>query len=409
MSVPNPQRVLALCVLWGMCQGIIAPATAETIEQALIKVYQDNPQLNFPAVRAIVAAEAGIGREHAGSLAQQAGAPTCNRSASVNTASIVSIITQSALRDGHHTANRKHLAEAELSAGCEMLRLIEQTTLLKAATTYMDLLRDGALLELMRRNFVVLQELMRQSRDRFDTGAVTLSEVAQVELDITMGRARVARAEAQYARSKVTYLQVIGFEGRTLAPAAPVERLMPRRLPEAIDVGRARHPDVGVARLAAHAAALRLKINEGSLHQGAAEDPLIREATATVAQKQKDLDAAHDIVRTNVVAAWDRLDAAKTRILAAQSHVAATEIALNNLRQQARVDRGMTPDVLNAQQELVDARVALVTAQHDRVVASYALLAAVGELNMHKLGIKLSLYDPTIYYQHDPLVHYRGR
>ena len=71
----------------------------------------------------------------------------------------------------------------------------------------------------------------------------------------------------------------------------------------------------------------------------------------------------------------------------------AAEIALNGVREEARVGQRTTLDVLNAQQDLVNARVALVTAQRDRVVASYTLLAAVGRLSPQVLGLQVPVYD----------------
>jgi outer membrane protein len=100
-----------------------------------------------------------------------------------------------------------------------------------------------------------------------------------------------------------------------------------------------------------------------------------------------------------VVTAWGQLEAAKAQILATQAQVASSEIALNGIREEARVGQRTTFDILVAQQNLVNARTALVTAQHDRVVASYTLLAAVGELNLPRLGISIPLYDPMVHYQ----------
>ena len=101
-----------------------------------------------------------------------------------------------------------------------------------------------------------------------------------------------------------------------------------------------------------------------------------------------------------MVQSWGQLDAAKAQIEATTAQVNAAEIALNGVREEARVGQRTTLDVLNAQQELVNARVALVTAQHDRVVASYTLLAAVGALSMQKLGLNVLIYDPMVHYQH---------
>ena len=118
------------------------------------------------------------------------------------------------------------------------------------------------------------------------------------------------------------------------------------------------------------------------IYQGGAEFSTIRQSKETLGQRRLELALNRDQARANVVQTWGQLDAAKAQITATQAQVAAAEIALNGVREEARVGQRTTLDVLNAQQELVNARVALVTAQRDRVVASYALLgggrAAVG-------------------------------
>jgi outer membrane protein len=300
----------------------------------------------------------------------------------------------------------------------------------------MDLLQNGALLELQRRNVEVLQEQLRQTRDRFIVGEVTRTDVAQAETRLAQGRATVLSAEAVYVRSRATYRQVIGVEAGNLQIASPVDRLLPRRIIDAIEIARARHPSVGVAMFGIDAAVLQVKINEGTLYpkanlvgtvqqfwevnntsnlqqfnafvqgqltiplyQGGAEYSQIRQAKETVGQKRIDLDTARDQAQANVVTFWGQLDAAKAQILATQAQVAAAEIALDGVREEARVGQRTTLDVLNAQQDLVTARTAAVQAQHDRVVASYSVLSAVGELNLPKLGIKIPLYDPVVHYQ----------
>jgi outer membrane protein len=98
------------------------------------------------------------------------------------------------------------------------------------------------------------------------------------------------------------------------------------------------------------------------------------------------------------VQAWSQLEATKAQIIAAQAQVTATEVALNGVREEARVGQRTTLDVLNAQQELVNARVALVTAQRDRVVASFTLLASVGRLSLQSLALATDTYDPRVHY-----------
>ncbi len=135
------------------------------------------------------------------------------------------------------------------------------------------------------------------------------------------------------------------------------------------------------------------------IYQGGAEYSSIRQAKETLGQRRIDLDTARDQARQTVVQSWGLLDAAKANIEATQAQVQAAEIALNGVREEARVGQRTTLDVLNAQQELVNARVALVTAQRDRVVASYTLLAAVGRLSPQVLGLGVPVYDARVHYQ----------
>jgi outer membrane protein len=135
------------------------------------------------------------------------------------------------------------------------------------------------------------------------------------------------------------------------------------------------------------------------IYQGGQEYSQIRQAKETLGQKRLDLDVARDTVRQAIVQSWSRLEAAKANIDATQAQVQASEIALNGVREEARVGQRTTLDVLNAQQELVNARVQLVTAQRDRVVASYQLLADVGRLLPQVLGLHVPTYSPVVHYE----------
>ena len=116
-------------------------------------------------------------------------------------------------------------------------------------------------------------------------------------------------------------------------------------------------------------------------------------------QRRLDLDTARDQVQSQTVQAWGQVQAAKAQINASQAQVTAAEVALNGVREEARVGQRTTLDVLNAQQTLVNAGVALVTAQHDRIVASYTLLSAVGSLSPQILGLRVQVYDAMVHYQ----------
>jgi outer membrane protein len=134
------------------------------------------------------------------------------------------------------------------------------------------------------------------------------------------------------------------------------------------------------------------------VYQGSSEYATIRQSKESLNQRRSDLDTARDQARQTLVQSWGQLESTKAQIQATQAQVTATEIALNGVREEARVGQRTTLDVLNAQQELVNARVSLVTAQRDRVVASYTLLAASGRLSARVLALKVPVYDPVVHY-----------
>jgi outer membrane protein len=134
------------------------------------------------------------------------------------------------------------------------------------------------------------------------------------------------------------------------------------------------------------------------LYQGGAEYAAIRQAKETEGQRQLDLHTARDQIRMTISQAWAQLEASKSSIESTKNQVKSAEAALNGVREEARLGQRTTLDVLNAQQELVTARVSMVSAQRDRLVNSYALLAAVGRLAPRVLGLHVPDYDPMVHY-----------
>ena len=453
---------------WGLCKGVgglsvsttacagwllvAQPVLADTLEGALVLAYQNNPTLN--AQRASVrATDEGVPQALAGyrprvsfngsvgpqytdfNARDRTFMPNYQQLSGTMTPRNYGLTATQTLYNGFQTPNRTRQAESQVQAARETLRVTEQITLLNAVTAYMNLLRDSAILDLQRRNVEVLQEQLRQTRDRFNVGEVTRTDVAQSESRLAAGRSQVLSAEATYKASVATYRQVIGIEPGRLAPGSPVDRFSPSTQGASIGVGTATHPAVTSAQYSVDAALLQVKVAEGALYptlalqgnvqqsyessllqlrtfnasaiaqltvpiyQGGAEYSLIRQAKETLGQRRLDLDTARDQVRQSIVQAWGQLEAAKANIEATQAQVQAAEIALNGVREEARVGQRTTLDVLNAQQELVNARVALVSAQRDRVVASYTLLSAVGRLSPQVLGLRVPVYDANVHYQ----------
>jgi outer membrane protein len=433
-----------------------AEARAQTLEAALTFAYQNNPTLN--AQRALVRAtdenvpQALAGYRPRASLTANAGyqslATTTREIGSTTPPGAATIFNQSGANvprgvgatitqnvfNGFQTANRTRQAESQVQAARETLRTTEQIVLLNTATAYMNVLRELAILSLQRSNMEVLEEQLRQTRTRLESGNVTATDVSQAESRLAVGRIQFFTAEANLETARAVFRQVVGLEAGRLVPATSVDRFSPNTLPAAIAVGTAHHPTVVTAQHNVDVAVQQVKVAEGALYptvtlqgnvqknydttlnaletfsasvatqlsvplyQGGAEYSAIRQAKETQGQRRLDLDAARDQARVGVIQAWATLEASKRSISSATAQVTSAEAALNGVREEARLGQRTTLDVLNAQQELVNARIALVTAQRDRVVNSYALLAAIGRLSPEVLGLSVPLYSARVHY-----------
>ena len=432
--------------------GAVSPAAADTLDQALVQAYQNNPQLNAQraATRATdenvsialggyrprLTATSSLSEVYLDSVSRTTSPPGFSKSAGENAVTTFGATGTQTLFNGFQTGNRTRQAEAQVFAARETLRTTEQTVLLSAATAYMNLLRDAAILELQRSNVNVLEATLRQTRDRFSAGEVTRTDVAQAESRLAGGRSQLLVAESNYVTSKAQYRQVIGVEPGRLTAAMPVDRFSPRTLAGSLARAKTENPAITAAMYAVDAAVFQVKIAEGALYptltlqssvnkqfgsaqnlnnlqsfsasiggqlavpiyQGGQEYATIRQAKETLGQRRLDLETARDSVQSNVTQAWGQLEAAKAQIESTTAQVNAAEIALNGVREEARVGQRTTLDVLNAQQDLVNARVALVTAQRDRVVASYTVLSTVGSLSPQILGLKIQTYDAVTHY-----------
>jgi len=430
-------------------------ALSETIESALIQAYGNNPSLNAQraSMRATdenvpqalagyrpkitISATGGEQSSSSTSKVTSTNPATYSTISGYNSPFSTSVTASQTLFNGFQTANKTRQAEAQVLAARATLRSTEQSVLLDAVTAYMNLLRDTAIFGLQKSNVEVLQEQLRQTRDRFNVGEVTRTDVAQSEASLASGRSQFLTAESNYKSSAAAYRKVIGSTPGKLMAGTPVDRFSPSTLAAAIDLASATHPSIVSALYNVDVAQQQVKVSEGALYptlsvqgsftknylstssltlmesysaavlgtlsvpiyQGGSEYSAIRQAKETLGQRRLDLDSARDTVRQNVVQAWGQLDAAKGNIEATQTQVTASEIALNGVREEARVGQRTTLDVLNAQQALVNARVSLVGAQRDRVVASYTLLANVGKLTPPAIGLRVPVYNVEVHYK----------
>jgi outer membrane protein len=299
----------------------------------------------------------------------------------------------------------------------------------------MDMSRDAANLEVQQNNVRVLQRTLKDTHNRFDAGQVTATDVAQSEAQLAAGEATLHAAESTLMTTRANYRRIIGVEAANLAPASPVDRLSPNNLNAAIAVGAAENPSISAAVYGVDVAQLQVKIAEGALlptlaiqgsvqqqtysniltpnlflgtvgvnltvpiYQGGAEYSAIRLNKEVVGQQRLNVDQVRDQNRADIVQAWGQLQAAKAQVEAAYRQNEAAERALGGVRNEAQAGQRTTLDVLNSEQALVNARISLIVAQHDRVVASYALLSAVGRLSAQELKLPVTVYDPMVHYQ----------
>ena len=414
---------------------------AETIESALARAYANNADLN--AQRASVrATDEQVPRAKSGYLPRVTASAQGGKDNNVYNGSEANLtpralaltVTQN-LYNGDRTANQINAAEAGVLAAQAGLRQSEQTVLLNAASQYMNVVRDEAVVRLRTANIGVLKEQLRQTQDRFQVGEVTRTDVAQVEAQLAAAEADFSTAETTLAVSRAAYGQVVGADPVDLADAEPISKGLPGSLKEAMAAGESSHPQVQAARLAVEVAEASVKSAEGELKpsvdlQGsvsrswdykAANDevsdakflgilsvPLyeagevsarVRAAKETLGQRQLEADSARFAVRSGIAGAWSQFETANARLKSAKAQIAAAEIALNGVREEAKVGQRTTLDVLISSQNLLAAQVNLVSAQHDRVVSSYQVLASVGRLSASGLGLKVASYDPKKHYE----------
>jgi outer membrane protein len=224
-------------LLWAFSRP--TPASADTIEAALVRAYQNNPQLNAQraSVRATdegvpqalsgyrpkVAITASAGYQYTDTLSTQGGTPTLLVRTDIHGANpprAAGLTVTQNLYNGNVTANKTRAAESSVSGAREGLRLLEQTVLLNAATIYMDYLRDSAIVEVQKSNVRVLEQTLKQTRDRFNVGEVTRTDVAQSEAQLAAGKTQELQAESNLVTTRANFRRIIGNEPQKLAPGS---------------------------------------------------------------------------------------------------------------------------------------------------------------------------------------------
>lgn len=428
--------------------AMAAPAWGQSLEETLIMAYNSNPTLQAEraSLRAIdegrvqamagrlptVSADASISRQHVESQSTFVIGDDRVQSSSTSDATPknYSITASQLIYGGGQVSGAIDQATAQIMAGRESLRSVEQTVLVDAVTAFMNVRRDARVVEIRRNNAEVLAQHLQAARDRFEVGEITRTDVAQAEARLSGAQAELSAAQSQLAVSRAAYERVTGQPPATLEepPALPG---MPDSLADAAEFAYQSSPQLLAAQFSEESARHAIRIARSNLRPevtlsasasagrdssfsgderdstsvtGRVSIPIftgglnrsrVRAAVAQEEQARHQVRQARRQVTEGVTNAWSNYVTSLAVIESSQQAVRANEIALDGVEQEAYVGIRTTLDVLDAEQELLNSRLTLVTAERDSYVAGYQLLQAMGLVSAEQLGLAVDVYDPA--------------
>ncbi len=430
------RAALLATVLW------VPQADADSLQDALVKAYQTNPQLlaeraNLRASdedvaqaiaqwRPRISLNADYSKIHAESKTD--GLPRSLARTEPWSADVTA--TQTVFAGGRILAQRRQ-ADALVNSGRARLHSTEQSVFLGTISSYMNVVRDESVLKLNQTNIELLKKQLEAAQARFDVGEITRTDVAQAEARLAAGRSSETTAEANLKVSRLAYERAVGEAPGTLdtKPAVPV---LPESEAQAREIANVQNPTLVAARAQEDAARYGIDFAVGQmlptvtvqasygrsgqergpaetigddtrltatatvpLYQGGAEWSAVRQAKEFNNRARLNVEDARRGTDESVQNAWEAYRAARASSEANRQQVKASEIAFEGVQQELEVGSRTTLDVLDQQQELLNARVALVRTERDEVVASYSLLSAVGKLTATDLELPVQVYDPV--------------
>jgi outer membrane protein len=418
-------------------------ASADTLREALVSTYNANPTLTGQR-ETLKSTDAGV------AVARAAGRPQVSA-----TVGVTRDLTRSGRFDvggskgpfltggvdvsyplfqGGTVRNNIEAAKTRVEAGRAVLRAVEGDIFTEAVAAYMDVIRDRAIVELNENQVRVLGTNLEATRDRFEIGDVTRTDVAQSEARLSLGRSNLTTAQGRLATSEENYRRVIGKRPDQLQPPPPLPPL-PATADQAVQIALANNADLIAVTRQAEAANFDVRSARGSrlptvsavasgdyantisgdtqgiprsgtatsvgvqgripLYQGGLPAARIRQAQALEGETLERRVATERAVVASARSAYAVYQAATNAIASNQVAVSANELALEGARAENSVGTRTILDVLNAEQELLNSQVALVTARRDQYVAGFQLLNAMGQAEADDLGLDGGpLYDP---------------
>jgi outer membrane protein len=426
--------------------------SAETLAGAMAKAYQNNPDLNAAraSLRAIdenvTIAKAGM-RPRVSLVTQSElnrtnldvgsrnffGQRGSRRTQSFESSYGITITQQ--IFDGFQTLYRVKAAEANVLANRESLRANEISILLAAVESYANIARDQQIVTIRKQNIAFLQEQLKAAGARLDVGEGTRTDVSLAEADLAAAKALLTAAVSQLKQSEAAYVQIVGEMPKGIKQPASAKKAMPASLDQAVATGMQENPNILAAMRSVDAAGYNVKVAEGTmlpgvslqgdvyksvnseegpadnlssslsarltvpLYQGGAEYGQIRQAKEQLGQRQILVDSARMDVQRTIVSAYAQFEASVASIAAIGTQIEAANMALEGVIEERNVGQRTTLDVLNVQQNVLDAREDLAIAQRNAVVASYSVLASTGNLTVRSQDLNVAEYRSEVHYE----------
>jgi outer membrane protein len=439
VTVPRNRLLVTASLTAALAAGT---ASADTLREALVSTYRSNPTM-MAQREALKATDATVAIARAQSRPQVSATVGVNqdltRTGGGNGRNVSAGLDVSyPLFTGGAVKNNIRAAQTRVRASRAILQAVEGDIFTEAVAAYMDVIRDRAIVELNENNVVVLTTNLQATRDRFEVGDVTRTDIAQSEARLEIARAGLANAQSRLAASIENYKRVIGEPPEELAPPPPLPPL-PATAEEAVRIALVGNPDLVAAVRQAEAAGLDVRVAGASrlptvsaigsgrytnylgtadeqfavgapnqttstgvgvqanipLYQGGEPAARIRQAQALEAQLLEQVIASERLVVANTRSAFASYQSSLSAIESSQQAVEANELALEGARAEQTVGTRTVIEVLNAEQELLNSQVSLVSARRDAYVAGFQLLNAMGQTQAEDLGLEGGpLYDP---------------
>jgi len=418
--------------------------SAQTLEQALSEAYMNNPTLrsqraNLRSVdenvsiaesgwRPSVSASAAAGPLYSSVRSRQ-------RETQLTGPHSQSITVTQPVFQGFRTVAGIRQAENQVRAGRAALQSTEQFVLLDGVTTYMNVVRDQAVLDLNINNEQVIRRQLEATQDRFRVGEVTRTDVAQSQSRLALATAQRVAAEGTLLTSRASYQRVIGsYPGKLAAPSPTLD--LPGSRDDAAAMAAGDNPNVATALYNEKAALANVTVTTGQLlpevniqgeifradtigglnnalsegaqvtavltmplYSSGSVEAQVRQAKQVAGQRRIQIEEQRNLAVEAGISAWETWTSAKAQIVSFTEQVEASRIALDGVRQENLVGSRTVLDVLDAEQEFLNAQVSLVRAQRDELVARYQLVSAIGKLTARNLKLDVPYYDEVDHYE----------